>query len=122
VLKKNKVLNGKVRASINESISDSCSSCLKDRTSERRLTTLEMGKKCKQKLKHKASKSPYLFPIVSLYQRLAFSIKEKEKSSIVMSHLTSPQCVDMHRVAQTHLGGSMDFHHLHSKKIDPRPC
>ena len=38
---------------------DSFSFCLKVRTPERRLTTLEMGKKCKQKLEHKASQSPY---------------------------------------------------------------
>ena len=54
--------------------------CLKDKTSERSLTTLEMGKNCKQKLEHKASQSPGLLPIVRLYQRLAFPVKEKGKS------------------------------------------
>ena len=58
---------------------DSFLFCLKDRTSKRSLTILEMGKNCKQKLEHKASQSPYLLPIVRLYQRLAFLVKEKGK-------------------------------------------
>ena len=40
---------------------DSFSSCLEDKTSKRRLTTLEMGKKDKQKLEHKAIQSPCIF-------------------------------------------------------------
>jgi hypothetical protein len=36
-------------------LSDSFSFCLKDRTSIQRLTSLEMGKKNKQKLEHRAS-------------------------------------------------------------------
>jgi hypothetical protein len=59
---------------------DSFSSSLKDRTSEQRLTTPEMGKKFKQKLDHKASQSPCLLPMVCLYQCLALPIKEKGKS------------------------------------------
>ena len=60
--KKCRVLNGKVWASDDEFIkmihdvpSDSCSSCLIIRTSFRRLTTLEMGKKLKQNLEHSVS-------------------------------------------------------------------
>ena len=59
---------------------DSLFLCLKDRTSERSLTTLEMGTNCKQNLEHKASQSPCLLPMVRLYQRLAFPVKEKGKS------------------------------------------
>ena len=59
---------------------DSFFFCLKDRTSERSLTTREMGKNCKQKLEHRASQSPCLLPMVRLYQRLALPIKEKGKS------------------------------------------
>ena len=59
---------------------DSFFFCLKERTSEQSLTTLEMGKNYKQKLEHRASQSPCLLPIVRLYQRLAFSVKEKGKS------------------------------------------
>ena len=39
---------------------------LKGRTSERSLTTLEMGKNCKLKLEHRTPQSPYLLPIVRL--------------------------------------------------------
>ena len=59
---------------------DSFSSYLKDRTSKWRLTTLELGKNYKQKLERRASQSPCLLPMVRLYQRLAFLVKEKEKS------------------------------------------
>jgi len=59
---------------------DSFFCCLKERTSKRSLTTLEMGKNYKQKLEHRASQSPYLLPMMRLYQRLAFPIKEKGKS------------------------------------------
>ena len=59
---------------------DSFSFCLKDRTSKRKLTTLEMGKNCKQKLEHRASQSPCLLPKVRLYQHFTFLIKEKGKS------------------------------------------
>ena len=96
--------------------------CLKDRTSERSLTTLEMGKNCKQKLEHRASQFPCLLPMVRLYQYLAFSSKEKEKAFIVRFHLTCMLCASMHRFAQTHLGGSMGFHHLCPKRVDPKPC
>ena len=41
---------------------DSFSFCLKDRTSIRWLTTLEMGKKDKQKLEHRAFQSPCTLP------------------------------------------------------------
>jgi hypothetical protein len=53
--------------------------CLKDRISKQRLTTLEMGKKCKQMLEHKASQSPCLLPMVCLYQCLALPVKENAK-------------------------------------------
>jgi hypothetical protein len=43
------------------------SSYLKDRTLDLRLTTLEMGKKSKQKLEHKVSQSPCFFSMVQLY-------------------------------------------------------
>ena len=75
---------------------DSFSFYLKDRTLERRLTTLEMGKNCKQKLEHKASQSPYLLLIVCLYQHLALPIKEKGKS---LHHKVSFDMPAMHRHA-----------------------
>ena len=59
---------------------DSFSLCLKDRTSIRRLTTLEKGKKDKQKLEHRASQSPCTLPIVWVYQCLAILIKENRNS------------------------------------------
>ena len=59
---------------------DSFFFCLNDRTSERSLTTLEMGNNYKQKLEHRAPQSFCLLPIVRLYQRLAFPVKEKGKS------------------------------------------
>jgi hypothetical protein len=43
---------------------DSSSSCLKFRTSFRRLTTLEMEKKRKQNLEHKVFQSPCILPTV----------------------------------------------------------
>jgi hypothetical protein len=83
VLKKNGVLNGKVWASINESIKiihamprDSFSSCLKDRTSEQRLTTLEMRRNYKQKLEHKVSQST---PYGELVPTFGFSRQRKRK-------------------------------------------
>ena len=101
---------------------DSFSFCLKDRTSKRRLTTLEMGKNCKQKLEHKAFQSPCVLSMVSLYQYLAFPVKEKGKS--FYRNISSDMPV-IHRHAQvcsTHLGGNKDFHHLNSERIDPGPC
>ena len=83
MLKKYRVLNGKVWASEDEFIKmihdvprDSSSSCLKFRTSFRRLTTLEMGKKRKQNLEHNVSQSPGILPMVCLYQCLALRVKE----------------------------------------------
>ena len=55
---------------------DSCSFCLKDRTSNRRLTTLEMRKKDKQNLEHNIFQSPCILPTVLLYHRLALPVKE----------------------------------------------
>ena len=55
---------------------DSCSFCFKDRTSFRRLTTLEMGKKAKQNLEHSIFQSHCILPMVCLYHRLALPIKE----------------------------------------------
>ena len=59
---------------------DYFSFCLKDRTSIRRLTTPEMGKKDKQKLEHKASQSPCTLPTVWVYYCLALPIKENRNS------------------------------------------
>ena len=59
---------------------DSFSFYLKDRTSIQRLSTLEMGKKDKQKLEHKASQSPTTLPTVRVYQCLAVPIKENGNS------------------------------------------
>jgi hypothetical protein len=59
---------------------DSSSSCLKFRTSFRRLTTLEMRKKCKQNLEHSISQFPCILPTVRLYQYLALPIKENENN------------------------------------------
>jgi hypothetical protein len=59
---------------------DSFFFCLKDRISKRSLTTLEIGKNCKQKQEHMASQSPCLPPMVRLYQCLTFLVKEKGKS------------------------------------------
>ena len=55
---------------------DSSSSCLKFRTSFRSLTTLEMGKKRKQNLKHNVSQSSCILPTVRLYHCLALPVKE----------------------------------------------
>ena len=55
---------------------DSSSSCLKLRTSFRRLTTLEIEKKRKQNLEHNIFQSPCLLPTVRLYHCLALPIKE----------------------------------------------
>jgi hypothetical protein len=59
---------------------DSCSFCLKDRTSNRRLTTLEMEKKDKQNLVHNVSQSPCIVPTVLLYHRLALPVKENRNN------------------------------------------
>ena len=100
---------------------DSFFFCLKDRASKRSLTTLEMGKNCKQKLEHRASQSPCLLLMVRLYQRLTFPVKKWERASIVRFCLTCLICVGMHRFAQTHLGGNRGFHHLRPKRVDPEP-
>ena len=55
---------------------NSSSSCLKLRTSFRRLTTLEMEKKRKQNLEHSISQSPCILPTVRLYHCLALPVKE----------------------------------------------
>ena len=95
---------------------------LKDRTSEQSLTTLEMEKNCKQMVEHRASQSPCLLPMVRLYPRYTFLVKEKGKTFDHRFHLTCLQYVSMHRSAQTHLGGNRGFHHLRLKKVDPEPC
>ena len=59
---------------------DSSSSCLKLRTSFRRLTTLEMGNKHKQNLEHSISQSLCILPTVWLYQCLALPIKENRNN------------------------------------------
>jgi hypothetical protein len=56
---------------------DSSSSYLKLRTSFWRLTTLEIGKKCKQNLEHSISQSSCILSMVRLYQCLALPVKEK---------------------------------------------
>jgi hypothetical protein len=59
---------------------DSSSSCLKFRSSFRRLTTLDMRKKCKQNLEHNIFQSPYILPTVRLYHYLALPIKENKNN------------------------------------------
>ena len=59
---------------------DSFSVCLKDRTSIRRLTTLEMGKKDKQMLEYKAFNSPCTLSTVWVYQCSAVLVKENKNS------------------------------------------
>ena len=59
---------------------DSFSFCLKDRTSIRRLTTPEMGKKDKQKVEHQAFHSPCTLLTVRVYQCLALPVKENRNS------------------------------------------
>ena len=59
---------------------DSFSFCLKDRTSIRRLTTPEIGKKDKQKLEYRAFQSPCTLPTVWVYPCLALPVKENENS------------------------------------------
>jgi hypothetical protein len=77
---------------------DSLSSCLKDRTLALRLTTLEMGKKSKQKLERKVPQSPYFFSMVWLYHFLALPFKEKGKGDEDIATLdtlmlwSSPSC------------------------------
>ena len=61
------------------------------------MTTLEIGKNCKQKLEHRAFQTPCLLPMVRLYQRLAFPIKEKEKS---FHRKVSSDMPAMHKHAQ----------------------
>ena len=100
---------------------DSFFFCLKDRTSKRSLTTLKMGKNCKQKLEHRASQSPCLLPMVRLYQCLDFPVKEKGKSIHHKVWSDMPTMVGMHRFAQTHLGGNRGFHYLRPKRIVPEP-
>ena len=81
-----------------------------------------MGKKLKQKLEHNASQSPCLLLMVCLYQCLALPFKEKGKSfhRKVLSDI--PAMRRHAQVAQSHLGGNRDFHHLRPKMTDPRPC
>jgi hypothetical protein len=59
---------------------DSCSFCLKDRTSNQRRTTLDMGKKVEQNLEHNVSQYPSILPTVCLYHRLALPIKENRNN------------------------------------------
>ena len=100
---------------------DSFSFCLKDRTSLRRLTTPEMGKKDKQKLEHKASQSSCTLPTVWVYQCLVFPSKRTEIASTLRFHVTCPRYVSMHKFAQTLIGEYMGFHHLSLRTIVPGP-
>ena len=60
---------------------DFSSSCLKERISIRRSSTLEIGKYLKIKLLYSSfQQSPSALPMLSLYQCLAFPVKENGKS------------------------------------------
>ena len=59
---------------------DSYSFCLKDRTSNQKRTTIEMGKKDKQNLEHNVSQSPCILPTVRLYHCLALPFKENRNN------------------------------------------
>ena len=59
---------------------DFSSSCLKERISIRRSSTFEIGKYLKIKLLYSSFQSPSALPMLSLYQCLAFPVKENEKS------------------------------------------
>jgi hypothetical protein len=69
---------------------DSYSFCLKDRTSNRRQTTIEMGKKAKQNLEHSVSQSSCILPTVCLYHRLALSVKENRNNFHLKVSLDMP--------------------------------
>ena len=98
---------------------DSSSSCLKFRTSLRRLTTLAMGKKCKQNLEHNVSQSSYILPTVRLYHCLVLPVKENRNNFHLKVSLDMPVICTMHRSAQTLIGVSMDFRCLLPERIDP---
>ena len=98
---------------------DSSSSCLKDRTSFRRLTTLEMGKKHKLNLEHNVSQSPCILPTVRLYHYLALPVKENG-NNFHLKVLSNMPAIRKHaQSAQTLIGVSMGFHCLLPRRIYP---
>jgi hypothetical protein len=100
---------------------DSFYFCLKDRTSVRRLTTPEMGKKDKQKLEHRASQSPYTLPTVRIYQCLALSVKENRNSFHFKVSCDMPAIRKHAQVCSNSCRVYMGFHHLLLRTIVPRP-
>ena len=69
---------------------DSCSFCLKDRTLDRKLITLEMRKKDKQNLEHNVSQSPCIHPTILLYHHLALPVKENQNNFHLKVSLDMP--------------------------------
>ena len=69
---------------------DSCSFCLKDRTSNRRRITLEMEKKAKQNLEHSIFQSPCILPMVCLHHHLALPVKENGNNFHLKASLEMP--------------------------------
>ena len=97
---------------------DSYSSCLKFRTSFQRLTTLEMGKKCKQNLEHSVSQSPCILPIVRLYHCLALPVKENG-NNFHLKVLSDMPAIRKHAQVHSNSRRCMDFCCLLPRRIDP---
>ena len=99
---------------------DSFSSCLKFRTSFRRLTTLEMGKKHKQNLEHSVSN------LLAYFLRLDYTIvqlfpsKRIETISILRFRQTCQQYASMRRSMQSPIGVSMGSRCLLPRRIVPK--
>ena len=100
---------------------DSFSFCLKDRTSIRRLTTPEMGKKDKQKLEHKASQSSCTLPMVRVYQCLALPVKENVNSFHLKVSCDMPTICKHAQVCSNSRRWYMGFHHLLLRMIVSGP-
>jgi hypothetical protein len=98
---------------------DSSSSCLKFRTSFRRLTTLEMGKKCKQNLEHSVSQFPCILPTVRLYQCLVFPSKRTKITFILRSRQACQRYASIHMSVQSPIGVSMGFRRLFPRRVFP---
>jgi hypothetical protein len=93
---------------------------VKVRTFIQRLTTLEMGKKCRQNLEHNISQSPCILPLVRLYHCLALPLKRTEITSIIRSYQTCQWYASKHRFVWTLIGVSMSFCRLLPRRIDPK--